>query len=72
VPGVAEVLARHAPVLLAIPGVEGVEITRTDIGEDAIGVMIADASVRPRIAERIEGFPVVTKIVPRIDAFPGR
>lgn len=59
---------KHERSLLAIDGVNGVGISRTPIGNDAIVVYVRDRSVKDKIPETLDGIPVVVEIVGEFDA----
>lgn len=54
--------------LMAIDGVEGVGVGRSQIGDDAIIIYLRDAEVKKRIPRSIAGYPVETIITGVIDA----
>ncbi len=60
---------RHEAALLALPGVTGVALGRSPIGDDAIVVYLRDASARGRVPAQIEGYPVQTTVTGEIDAY---
>jgi hypothetical protein len=61
--------ARHAPSLMAIPGVVGVAAGRTQAGAEAIVVYLEDAAARDRLPPDVDGFPVEAEVTGRIDAY---
>jgi hypothetical protein len=58
------VVERSKAQLLQIEGVHGVAEGRTPIGDDAVRVDIDDDSIRPRLPNEIEGYPVEVVVVP--------
>jgi hypothetical protein len=64
----ADVLRRRERELLAIDGVVGARLGRTEIGDDAIVLLLRDASVAERTPEALEGLPVRTIVTGPIDA----
>jgi hypothetical protein len=57
------VLERNGPRLLAIDGVIGIGHTRTAIGADAVLVHVLYDSVRERVPEEMEGYPVEVVVI---------
>jgi hypothetical protein len=57
---VRDVKQRHAPRLLAEPGVSGVGVEKDDAGNYVLAIHLdtADPAVRDRIPAQIEGSPV--------------
>lgn len=60
---------RHEGKLLGIPGVTGVAVGRSPIGDDALVVYLRDASVKSRVPTQVEGYPVLTTVTGEIDAY---
>jgi hypothetical protein len=58
------VVERNKARLLQIEGVHGVAESRTRIGDDAVRVDIDDDSIRQRLPNEIEGYPVEVVVVP--------
>lgn len=58
----------HEQELMAIDGVEGIGIGRSNIGDDAIIVYLRDEGVKKRIPRSVAGYPVETIITGTIDA----
>jgi hypothetical protein len=58
------VLERTTPGLRGIEGVVGVGKGLTAAGDDAIVIHVRDASVRDRLPETVEGYPVIVEVVP--------
>jgi hypothetical protein len=54
--------------LLAIPGVQGTALGRTEIGDDAVVVYLLDEATRARLPQRVGGLPVVAVVTGPIDA----
>lgn len=71
-PPVAAVRDWHAQALMALPGVTGVALGRTPIGDDAIVVYLRDASAKQRVPTQLEGYPVQTVVTGEIDAYGAR
>ena len=65
-----DVKARHASRMLQLPGVVSVGIGRNEKGEPAIVVGLVDphSETESQLPQRLEGYPVVTRIVGRIKA----
>jgi hypothetical protein len=67
--GAASVVrARHESRLLAIPGVVGVAVGRTSVGEPSIVVYLRDASAQSRVPRTLDGLPVEYRVTGEIDA----
>lgn len=70
-PDLAELVARHAPRLMALPGVLGVGEGIHD-GRPCVVVFVAkDAARVPPLPESIEGRPVVVRRIEPFAAQPG-
>lgn len=65
---IEDVRRRHERTLLDIPGVTGIGIGRSPIGDDAIVVYLRDASVGRQIPKQLEGYAVQTTVTGEIDA----
>jgi hypothetical protein len=50
--------AKHSKRLLSMPGVSGVGIERTEIGEPILTVYLEHAGARDTLPDRLEGFPI--------------
>jgi hypothetical protein len=61
---VDDVLERHRPELLTIPGFAGVGRGQTPDGNDAIIVWVTDPDAAERVPAEIEGYPVIVNVVP--------
>lgn len=59
---------RNERRLLATPGVVGVAIGRTPLGDDAIVVYLRDASYEQAVPREVEGYPVQTIVTGEIEA----
>jgi len=70
-PPFAEVLARHTPELMALPGVVGTYQGADTEGQPLFVVMIArdDPALRARIPASLEGWPVRAEVSGDIRAF---
>jgi hypothetical protein len=69
-PGEADIASVEAcrAVLHALPGVVGVALGRSPVGEDVIDVYLSDASAVRSIPSHIEGHPIRTIVTGSIDA----
>jgi hypothetical protein len=69
---IADVLAAHAPELMALPGVVGTYQGERPDGTPAIVVMLAspEAGVERRIPRVLEGWTVVIEVTGEIRAMP--
>ena len=61
---ITRVVERNKARLFEIEGVHGVSVGRSPIGDDAIRIDIDNESVRDRLPQEIEGYPVETVVVP--------
>jgi hypothetical protein len=70
---IAEVLARHTPRLMALPGVVGTYEGRGPGGAPRIVVMVErrDPALERRIPRRLEGWPVAVEETGPVRAMPG-
>lgn len=68
--GPAAIISQLQDERLAVPGVEGVGLTKGPDGGDAIVVYVRDASVAAKIPSVVGGFPTVVEVTGRIDALP--
>jgi hypothetical protein len=66
--GADDVRGRHESRLMAIPGVVGVGVSRSRVGEPALVVYVRDASVRRHVPTSVDGVPVETRVTGEIDA----
>jgi len=66
---VERVKQNHEQELMAIEGVEGVGVGRSNIGDDAVIVYLRDEAARQRIPRSLDGYPVEPIITGLIDAF---
>lgn len=69
-PEIEAVRGRHEKHLIAIDGVLGTGIGRTQGGEDAIVLYLRDPSVMHQVPSEIEGHPVESIVTGTIDALP--
>jgi len=69
-PPIAEVLARHTPAWMALPGVVGTYQGADAAGTPTLVVMLAreDAALRARIPSAVEGWPVRVEVTGPIRA----
>jgi len=65
---IERVLQRHQASLLATPGVTGVAVGRSAIGDPAIVIYLLDKKYRAGLPGALEGHPVVTEVTGPIDA----
>ena len=68
---IERVLRSHQATLLARPGVTGVAVGRSPIGDPAIVVYLLDRKHRGGLPTKIDGHPVVTEITGPIEAQHG-
>jgi hypothetical protein len=66
--GPAAIVNRVSHELMAIPGVEGVGLTRAPDGSDAIVVYVRDAAVATKIPSTVGELPTVVEVTGQIDA----
>jgi hypothetical protein len=69
---IAEVLARHTPELMALPGVMGTYEGRGPDGAPRIVVLVErrSAELEQRVPRRLEGWPVVLEESGPVRAMP--
>ena len=63
-------LRRHEATLMAKPGVTGVALARSPIGDPAILVYLSDRKYRAGLPAMLDGHPVVTEVTGPIEAQP--
>jgi hypothetical protein len=68
VSGMEQVLRQHEGSLMATPGVTGVAIGVSPIGDPAIVVYLQDKKFRTGLPSLIDGHPVVTQVTGTIEA----
>ncbi len=68
--GIQGVLRRNEATLLAQPGVTGVAVGRSPIGDPAIVVYLLDGKYRAGVPTVLEGYPVETEVTGPIEAQP--
>lgn len=68
VSGIEQVLRQHEAGLLARPGVTGVAIGKSPIGDPAIVIYLHDQISRSGLPKMIDGYPVVTQVTGPIEA----
>jgi hypothetical protein len=61
---IADVVERSTERLSRIEGVHGIAVGRTAIGDDSVRIDVEDDSVRERLPDEIEGYPVEVVVVP--------
>lgn len=61
---VSSVIIRHGAELTKIAGVHGISEGRTPTGDPTVRIDVDNDSVRARLPEMIEGFPVQIVVVP--------
>ena len=66
---VERVKQKHEDRLLAIDGVEMIGTGRGPIGDPVILLYLRDASVRAKVPQEIDGYPVETEVTGEFDAF---
>jgi hypothetical protein len=65
---IERVLRRHQAALLARPGVTGVAVGRSSIGDPAIVIYLLDKKHGAGLPATLDGHPVVTEVTGPIDA----
>ncbi len=66
--GVVAVKNKHEKRIMAIPGVQGVGVTKNQIGDDAIAVYVKEKAVIGTLPKSLDGYEVETVVVGEIDA----
>jgi hypothetical protein len=66
--GISNALRQHRQALLSRPGVTGVAIGKSPIGDPAIVVYLLDKSNRAGLPRTLDGFPVVVQVTGPITA----
>lgn len=66
---VGKTLQLETARLMAIPGVRSVGEARGPIGDAAIEIGVADASVLKSLPKSIDGIPVITRIIGDVEAY---
>jgi hypothetical protein len=68
--GPAAIVNQVSDELMAIPGVEGLGLTRAPDGSDAIVVYVRDAGVAAKVPSIVGELPTVVEVTGQIDALP--
>jgi len=65
---IAGVLRRHQAALLARPGVTGVAVGKSPIGDPAVVIYVLDKTYRTGLPSTVDGHPVVVEATGPINA----
>ena len=66
--GIVAVKNKHEREIMAIPGVQGVGVTKTELGDDAIAIYVKEKALIGTLPKALDGYEVDTIFVGDIDA----
>lgn len=67
---IEQVLQQNQSALLAKPGVTGIGVGKSEIGDPAIVVYLLDRGYGAAIPKEVNGIPVILQVTGRIEAQP--